>query len=184
MNLFWLTASTFVGWTLAMHAHAFSGGNCSPQGATTINIAPIIAPSNPQAGQVIGLPEGYPLNAPGAVMQCRYDFWSGFHWVTATINAVNANATGRTFNANGVTMPVFATESWLRRCRPIGRITAQGEVSQASCLGPAGTVIPGGHGRGDFTWDCVHAHCRALQGAKYRYLSPWVSSGQYAGAGH
>ncbi|MDE1528795.1 fimbrial protein [Pseudomonas carnis] len=109
MNLFWFATSTFVGWMLAMHAHAFSGGNCSPQGATAINMAPIIAPSNPQAGQVIGLPEGYPFNAPAFVMQCRYDFWSDFHWVTATINAVNANATGRTFSANGMTMPVFAT---------------------------------------------------------------------------
>jgi len=109
MNLSWLAASTLGGWMLAMQAHAFSGGDCYPQGATAINIAPIIPPTNPQVGQVIGLAGGYPFNAPASVMQCRYDFWSDFHWVTATINAVNSSSTGRTFNANGVSMPVFAT---------------------------------------------------------------------------
>ena len=109
MNRLWHMAIIIGGGMFAMQAQAFSGGNCYPQGVTSINVAPIIAPINPQIGQVIGLPEGYPLNAPTVVTQCSYDFFSQFHWITASINMVNASSTGRTFSAHGLNMPVFAT---------------------------------------------------------------------------
>ncbi len=153
-------------------------------------------PTNPQVGQVIGLAGGYPFNAPASVMQCRYDFWSDFHWVTATINAVNSSSTGRTFNANGVSMPVFATGvpgvGFAMMARDPNHGFAAVGQSAASLLRVSIPSQLSGACRDGFTWwpregrflrGRAHTHCRALQGAKYQYLSPWVSSGQYAGAG-
>ena len=94
----------------AMDAHAhFNAGVCTPQAAVTLSFAPITLPNNPQVGEAIGYPSGYEFNSNGFVMQCRYTDWPLSYPVSANLAVVNAPATGMTFNANGLSMPVYAT---------------------------------------------------------------------------
>ncbi|WP_248749740.1 fimbrial protein [Pseudomonas sp. MWU15-20650] len=67
-------------------------------------------PVNPQIGQVLGAQTGYDFGRAGSfVMLCRYTDWPIEHPVSANISVVNSPATGLTFSASGLSMPVYAT---------------------------------------------------------------------------
>jgi len=94
----------------AMDAHAhFNAGACVPQAPVTLSFPPITLPGDLKVGEAIGYPGGYDFASNGAVMQCRYTDWLLPHPVSASLSVVNAAATGMTFNANGLSMPVYAT---------------------------------------------------------------------------
>lgn len=96
-------------WVSAAQAHAVAG-YCHPQAALTITVPPITAPANPQVGQVLGSQDGYGFGNGSVVMQCIYQDWP-FSWpVSGVLRIVNANHTGRTFNAGGLTLPVYSTD--------------------------------------------------------------------------
>ncbi|MBV4483614.1 fimbrial protein [Pseudomonas khavaziana] len=94
--------------TMDAQAH-FNAGVCTPQAPVTLSFPPITLPDNLQVGEAIGYPSGYDFASNGFVMQCRYTDWPLLQPVSANLSVVNSPATGMTFNANGLTLPVYAT---------------------------------------------------------------------------
>ena len=95
---------------VAMDAQAhFNAGVCTPQAPVTLFVPPITLPDNLQVGEAIGYPSGYDFAGNGFVMRCRYTDWPLSQPVSANLSVVNSPATGMTFNANGLTLPVYAT---------------------------------------------------------------------------
>lgn len=100
------------GWAFATPAQAHFGnaGDCSPQANPNVSIAPITLPGHVQVGQALGAVNGYDFDSGnGFVMGCRYKDWPIEQRVTANISIVNSTATGMTFSASGLSMPVYAT---------------------------------------------------------------------------
>ena len=100
------------GWAFATPAQAHFGnaGDCSPQANLNVSIAPITLQGHVQIGQALGAANGYDFDSGnGYVMRCQYKDWPIEQPVTANISIVNSPATGITFSASGLSMPVYAT---------------------------------------------------------------------------
>jgi type 1 fimbria pilin len=112
MNRLLRLGALFSGWAFAMSAHAHFGGNagsCTPQKTLTVSVPPIILPADLLIGQAIGASNGYDFGENGFVMLCRYTDWPFEKPVSANMYVVNSPATGMTFSAAGLSMPVYAT---------------------------------------------------------------------------
>ena len=91
---------------LSVAGNAWAIATCDPGAPTVLSIAPIEVPANPQMGEVLGDPNGYPFDVPDA-MRCSYDsnvvidYWS-FMTFTRSHPYI-----GYWLNALGWQMPVY-----------------------------------------------------------------------------
>ena len=98
--------SLFAAACLSVAGDAWAFATCDPGAPTVVSIAPIEVPADPQMGEVLGDPNGYPFEVPDA-MRCTYDpnvvidYWS---YMTFSHDRLFI---GYWLNAQGWRMPVY-----------------------------------------------------------------------------
>jgi len=104
MTRYSLAGVVLGGWMVALEAQAIT---CAPGPSVNITIPPITVAAGQQVGQVIGSASGYRFDSPpGSALRCTTGIAFG---AQARLALVNSPPTGQTFSANGLSMPVHAT---------------------------------------------------------------------------
>ncbi|KTB64963.1 MULTISPECIES: fimbrial protein [Pseudomonas] len=92
---------------LSTTANTQANARCEPGAPTVFSLPRITVPANPAVGQVLGDPDGYPIEAPHG-LSCTYSNLVIQYWSSIGISR-DICWTGRYFGHSSLAMPVYET---------------------------------------------------------------------------